>query len=119
MSARCIAALPGWTARPACPTRLRSGACGTCWRSTNGPQVMAGINHGLARQGLMLKAGTVVDATIIAAPSSTENQQGERDPEMHQTKMGDQWHFGMKAHVGVDAESGLVHTVILAHVAMV
>jgi IS5 family transposase len=60
----------------------------------------------------MLKTGTVVDATIIAAPSSTKNAQGERDPEMHQTKKGNQWHFGMKAHIGVDAESGLVHTVI-------
>jgi IS5 family transposase len=76
------------------------------------PQVMAIINHGLARQGLMLKTGTIVDATIIAAPSSTKNQQGERDPEMHQTKKGNQWHFGMKAHIGVDAESGLVHTVV-------
>ena len=76
------------------------------------PQVLATINAGLARQGLMLKTGTVVDATIIAAPSSTKNQAGERDPEMHQTKKGNQWHFGMKAHIGVDAESGLVHTVI-------
>ena len=76
------------------------------------PQVMAIINHGLARHGLMLKTGTVVDATIIAAPSSTKNQRGERDPEMHQTKKGNQWHFGMKAHIGVDAESGLVHTVV-------
>jgi IS5 family transposase len=54
----------------------------------------------------------VVDATIIAAPSSTKNQGGEHDPEMHQTKKGNQWHFGMKAHIGVDAESGLVHTVV-------
>jgi transposase, IS5 family len=60
----------------------------------------------------MLKAGTVVDATIIAPPSSTKNKSGERDAEMHQTKKGNQWHFGMKAHIGVDAESGLVHTVI-------
>jgi IS5 family transposase len=60
----------------------------------------------------MLKTGTVVDATIIAAPSSTKNKDGERDPEMHQTKKGNQWHFGMKAHIGVDAESGLVHTVV-------
>jgi IS5 family transposase len=52
-----------------------------------------------------------VDATIIAAPSSTKNADGERDPEMHQTKKGNQWHFGMKAHITVDAESGLVHTV--------
>ena len=63
-------------------------------------------------QGLMLKAGTVVDATLIAAPSSTKNSSGKRDPEMHQTKKGNQWHFGMKVHIGVDADSGLVHTVI-------
>ena len=59
----------------------------------------------------MLKTGTVVDATIIAAPSSTKNQEVARDPEMHQTKKGNQWSFGMKAHIGVDAESGVVHTV--------
>ncbi|KPF49012.1 transposase [beta proteobacterium AAP121] len=76
------------------------------------PQVLGIINAGLAQHGLMLKTGTVVDATIIAAPSSTKNKSGERDPEMHQTKKGKQWHFGMKAHIGVDAESGLVHTVI-------
>ncbi|MFX8219189.1 transposase, partial [Acinetobacter baumannii] len=67
---------------------------------------------GLAQQGLMLRTGTVVDATIIAAPSSTKNKDGERDPEMHQTKKGNQWHFGMKAHIGADADSGLVHSVI-------
>jgi IS5 family transposase len=75
-------------------------------------QLLATINATLARKGLMLKAGTVVDATLIAAPSSTKNSSGKRDPEMHQTKKGNQWHFGMKAHIGVDAESGLVHTVI-------
>ena len=52
-----------------------------------------------------------MDATIIAAPSSTKNAEGERDPEMHQTKKGNRWHFGMKAHISVDADSGLVHTV--------
>jgi len=66
----------------------------------------------LAEQGLLMRAGTIVDATIIAAPSSTKNEGNTRDPEMHQTKKGNQWHFGMKAHIGVDAESGLVHTVI-------
>ena len=76
------------------------------------PQVLGTINAGLAQHGLMLKTGTVVDATIIAAPSSTKNKSCERDPEMHQTKKGNQWHFGMKAHIGVDADSGLVHTVI-------
>ena len=75
-------------------------------------QLLATINASLATKGLMLKTGTVVDATLIAAPSSTKNSSGERDPEMHQTKKGNQWHFGMKAHIGVDADSGLVHTVI-------
>jgi IS5 family transposase len=75
-------------------------------------QLLATINATLAKKGLMLKTGTVVDATLIAAPSSTKNSSGERDPEMHQTKKGNQWHFGMKAHIGVDADSGLVHTVI-------
>jgi len=74
-------------------------------------QILAVVNDLLRDKGLMLKAGTVVDATLIAAPSSTKNASGERDPEMHQTKKGNQWHFGMKAHIGVDAESGLVHTV--------
>jgi len=76
------------------------------------PQILAVVNAALADKGLMLKQGTVVDATLIAAPSSTKNQDGERDPEMHQTKKGNQWHFGMKAHIGVDADSGLVHTVV-------
>lgn len=75
-------------------------------------QLMAAINATLATKGLMLKSGTVVDATLIAAPPSTKNRAGERDPEMHQTQKGNQWHFGMKAHIGVDADSGLVHTVI-------
>jgi len=75
-------------------------------------QLLAAINATLATKGLLLKSGTVVDATLIAAPPSTKNRTGERDPEMHQTKKGNQWHFGMKAHIGVDADSGLVHTVI-------
>ena len=75
-------------------------------------QLLAAINATLATKGLMLKVGTVVDATLIAAPSSTKNSSGQRDPEMHQTKKGNQWHFGMKAHIGVDADSGLVHSVI-------
>jgi transposase, IS5 family len=74
-------------------------------------QMLALINDLLRDKGLMLRAGTVVDATLIAAPSSTKNASGERDPEMHQSKKGNQWFFGMKAHIGVDAESGLVHTV--------
>jgi len=75
------------------------------------PKVLQTINDLLRSKGLMLRAGTVVDATLIAAPSSTKNADGERDPEMKQSKKGNQWYFGMKAHIGVDAESGLVHTV--------
>ena len=70
------------------------------------------INAHLHQQGLLMRAGTIVDATIIAAPSSTKNASGERDPEMHQAKKGNQWHHGMKAHIGVDVESGLVHSLI-------
>ena len=70
------------------------------------------INAMLIERGLLMSKGTLVDATLIAAPSSTKNQAHARDPEMHQTKKGNQWHFGVKAHIGVDEESGLVHTVI-------
>ncbi len=76
-----------------------------------GQQILALVNAQLTQRGLMLKQGTVIDATLIAAPSSTKNNKSERDPEMHQAKKGNQWHFGMKAHIGVDADSGLVHTV--------
>ena len=69
------------------------------------------VNRHLARKGQSLRAGTIVDATIINAPSSTKNAEGKRDPQMHQTKKGKQWFFGMKAHIGVDDESGLVHHV--------
>jgi IS5 family transposase len=75
------------------------------------PEILRRVNAYLSRKGLMLKRESIVDATIIAAPSSTKNAEGERDPEMHQTKKGNQWHFGMKAHIGVDADSGLVHRV--------
>ena len=75
------------------------------------PEILTRVNAYLTRKGLMLKRGSIVDATIIAAPSSTKNAEGKRDPEMHQTKKGNQWHFGMKAHIGVDADSGFVHTV--------
>lgn len=75
-------------------------------------QIMATINATLTAKGLLLKTAAVVDATLIAAPSSTKNSTGKRDPEMHQVKKGNQWHFGMKAHIGVDAQLGLVHTVI-------
>lgn len=64
----------------------------------------------LSERGLLMREGTMVDATLIAAPSSTKNKGKSRDPEMHQTKKGNEWHFGMKAHVGADADSGLVHS---------
>ena len=73
--------------------------------------IFEAVNAHLGEQGLLMREGTLVDATIIAAPSSTKNQDGERDPEMHQAKKGEQWHFGMKAHIGADADSGLVHSV--------
>jgi IS5 family transposase len=69
------------------------------------------VNDILQAKGLMMRTGTAVDATLISAPSSTKNAEGERDPEMKQTKKGNNWYFGMKAHIGVDAHSGLVHSV--------
>ena len=75
------------------------------------PKLFAAVNAHLSAKGLLLQRGTMVDATIIHAPSSTKNAEKVRDPEMHQTKKGNQWFFGMKAHIGADAASGLVHTV--------
>jgi IS5 family transposase len=74
--------------------------------------VLAEVNRHLGEKGLLVGKGTIVDATIVNAPSSTKNVSGSRDPEMHQTKKGNQWYFGMKAHTGTDADSGLVHTVV-------
>jgi IS5 family transposase len=71
--------------------------------------LFAEVSALLAERGLLMRQGTIVDATIIAAPSSTKNKQKSRDPEMHQTKKGNQWYFGMKAHIGVDVASGVVH----------
>ena len=75
--------------------------------------LFAAINADLTARGLLLREGTLVDATLIAAPSSTKNQQKARDPEMHQTRKGNQWYFGMKAHIGADRDSKLVHTVVV------
>ena len=82
-------------------------------------QLFSEVSALLSERQLLMREGTIVDATIIAAPSSTKNARKARDPEMHQTKKGHQWHFGMKAHIGADAQSGLVHTVTgtAAHVA--
>ena len=76
-----------------------------------GAAIFATVRTQLEAQGLLLKSGTIVDATILAAPSSTKNARGQRDPEMSSTRKGQAWHFGLKAHIGVDAQSGLVHSV--------
>ena len=73
--------------------------------------ILATVNELLSSQGLTLKEGSAVDATLIAGPSSTKNRDGKRGPEMHSSKKGNQWYFRMKTHIGVDANSGLVHTV--------
>ena len=74
-------------------------------------QILATVDELLTSKGLLLKVGTAVDATLIAAPTSTKNSGKARDPKMHSSKKGNQWYFGMKAHIGVDADSGLVHMV--------
>lgn len=76
-----------------------------------GEAIFAQVRVQLEARGLLLKTGTVVDATILAAPGSTKNEQGQRDPQMGVTRKGAQWHFGLKAHIGVDVKSGLVHSV--------
>jgi transposase, IS5 family len=76
-----------------------------------GKKLFKRINRHLQENGLLLREGSIIDATIIAAPTSTKNQEGERDPEMHQVKKGNEWHFGMKMHIGVDDALGLIHSV--------
>ena len=74
-------------------------------------KLFAQVVVALMERGLILKKGTIVDSTIISAPSSTKNKEKKRDPDAHQVKKGNTWHFGYKAHIGVDKDSGLVHTV--------
>lgn len=74
-------------------------------------QILIQVNDLLTERGLLIKAGTAVDATLIAAPSSAKNKERARDPDMHSSKKGSEWYFGMKAQIGVDADSGLVRTV--------
>ena len=76
-----------------------------------GERLLAAQNEIFEQEGWIMRGGSIVDATIIAAPSSTKNASGTRDPQMHQTKKGNQWYFGMKAHIGVDAGTGYAHTV--------
>ncbi len=77
-----------------------------------GRKLLLEINRHLASKGCSLREGTIVDATLISAPTSTKNKEKQRDPEMHQTKKGKQWYFGMKLHIGVDADTGLVHSAV-------
>jgi len=76
-----------------------------------GGAMLEAVNLHLAARGIRITTGTIVDATIVHAPSSTKNQKQERDPEMHQTRKGKQWYFGLKAHIGVDSKEGIVHSV--------
>lgn len=78
-----------------------------------GEQLFAKVGEVLQQSGFKLKTGTIVDATIIGAPSSTKNADNARDPEMHQTRKGRQWYFGMKLHIGVDSQSGLAHSAVV------
>lgn len=78
-----------------------------------GQALFAKVGEVLQAQGMKVGTGTIVDATIIAAPSSTKNVDRQRDPEMHQTRKGQQWHFGMKLHIGVDSQSGLTHSAVV------
>jgi IS5 family transposase len=77
-----------------------------------GGEMLETVNLHLQSRGVRITTGTIVDATIIHAPSSTKNREQQRDPEMHQTKKGNQWYFGMKAHVGVDSKTKMIHTVV-------
>ncbi|SBO44711.1 IS5 family transposase [Cyanobium sp. NIES-981] len=77
-----------------------------------GERIFETVKDHLSQRGMTMRQGTIVDATLIAAPSSTKNKDGKRDPEMHQTKKGNQWYYGMKVHIGVDKDSGLIHSVV-------
>jgi IS5 family transposase len=77
-----------------------------------GEQILGTVNLHLQTRGVRITTGTIVDATILHAPTSTKNREQQRDPEMHQTKKGNQWYFGMKAHVGVDNKTKIIHTAV-------
>jgi IS5 family transposase len=81
-------------------------------RNKLGKTLLRAVNEHLHRSGIKIANGTIVDATIIGAPSSTKNKDGKRDPEMHQVAKGQQWYFGMKAHIGVDSRNKLIHTIL-------
>ena len=113
MSRRCCGALPEWTwAGPRRRTRRRSSTSATYSKKHDlCGEMLDAVNHYLESRGIRITTGTIVDATIVDAPSSTKNEKKERDREMHQTKKGNQWYFGMKAHIGVDSKEGIVHSV--------
>jgi IS5 family transposase len=100
---------PGMAAAPDETTILRFGHL--LEEHDLGGAMLDEVNRHLADKGIRITTGTIVGATIIHAPSSTKNSSGERDPEMHQTKKGKQWYFGLKAHIGVDSKQGVVHSV--------
>ena len=96
-----------------CRTRPRFASSATCWSSTSLELRYLPPSTSILRVlGLKVGTGTIVDATIISAPSSTKNATKQRDPEMHQTRKGQQWYFGMKAHVGVDSRTRLIHSAV-------
>ena len=81
-------------------------------RAATGKQILGTVNLQLQAKGVRITTGTIVDATILHAPTSTKNREQQRDPEMHPTKKGNQWYFGMKAHVGVDSKTKIIHTAV-------
>ena len=107
---RCAGSVGLNTGPGTCLTRPPFSISAISWKGTAWERVCCRRSIHLESQGLRLREGTIVDASIVEAPSSTKNRAGERDPEMHQTKKGNQWHFGMKVHIGVDADTGLVHS---------
>ena len=95
--------------RSRCRTRPRCASSGICWKSTDlGEKILGTVNLYLQAKGVRITTGTIVDATMLHAPTSTKNREQQRDPEMHQTKKGNQWYFGMKAHVGVDSKTKII-----------
>ena len=97
-----------------CPYRMNPRCCvsAICWRRMRyGEKLFEQVHAYLECQGIKIGTGTIVDATIIGAPPSPRNKDKRRDPDMHQTKKGNQWYFGMKAHIGVDSQTKLIHAV--------
>jgi IS5 family transposase len=93
--------------------RRRRASSGTCWKESHlGDEILGTVNLHLQAMGVRITTGTIVDATLIHAPSSTKNREQSRDPEMHPAKKGKNWYFGMKAHVGVDSKTKIIHTAV-------